>query len=113
MLRAIKILNAIAVLTPLVILLLGLIGEEELLIFVLVSLIFTGFVQVILGFILLIKYPQNRHFQIYIGGVVLYFVIWFLGDEFNLSDNSYRFLIIFIPLALAIYLTVLISNLSD
>lgn len=112
MLRAIKILNAIAVLTPLVILLLGLIGEEELLIFVLVSLIFTGFVQVVLGFILLIKYPQNRHFQIYIGGVVLYFVVNFVLSEFNLPD-IFNYVTVFIPLALAIYLTVLISNLSD
>lgn len=108
--KAIKIINTIAVGTPFVLFLIDLVIQDGAFsMFALLSTMFTGFVQVILGIILAIKLHNNIYFKIYLIGVVGYFFLAYLADEFNLSHGFSYFMFV-IPLLLAIYLSILIYN---
>src|SRR6218665_1558055 len=112
--KAIKILNTIAIGTPLVLLLIGIVTEDkagEFSGFALLSTMFTGFVQVVLGILLMIWLPNNRYYQIYIVAVVLFFVLWFILHSFDLYDFGY--FLLGIPPCLAVYLSVLIYKLPN
>lgn len=109
--KAIKILNTIAIGTPFVFLLIGQITQDELgefIGFALLSTMFTGFVQVVLGILLLIRFPNNRYYQIYIVSVISFFVLWFIVYSFDLYDFGY--LLLWIPPCLAMYLSILIYS---
>ncbi|SRR5690606_20581587 len=111
--KAIKIINTIAVGTPFALLLMEVIFRDGgFALFALLSTMFTGFVQVVLGLFLLIKFPRNSHYKIYIVAVVLYFGLWFMGSELNLKDNFF-YLLCSIPPCLAVYLSVLIYKRSN
>ena len=113
--KAIKIINTIAIGTPFVFLLIGQITQDELgefIGFALLSTMFTGFVQVVLGILLLIKFPKYIHYQIYLTGVVGYFVLWYISNEFELQDG-FAYFLFSIPLCLALYLSVLIYKLPN
>lgn len=106
--KTVKIINTIAVATPFVLLLMdSIVRNEGFAMFALLSTMFTGFVQVVLGLFLMIKFPKNRYYQIYIAAVIVYFALWFIGIELNLKDGFAYFLCI-IPPCLAVYLSVLI-----
>ena len=108
--KAIKILNTIAIGTPLVLLLMEVIFRDEgFAMFALLSTMFTGFVQVILGIFLLIKFPKYMHYQIYLTGVVGFFVLWFISTEFDLQDG-FSYFLFSVPPCLALYLSVLIYS---
>jgi len=108
--KVIKILNTIAIGTPLALLLMEVICRDGgFAMFALFSTMFTGFVQVILGIILLIKFPKYMHYQIYLIGVVGYFVLWFVSSEFDLQDG-FAYFLFSIPPCLAMYLSILIYS---
>jgi len=111
--KAIKILNTIAIATPFALLLMEVIFRDGgFAMFALLSTMFTGFVQVILGIILLIKFPKYMYYQIYLTGVVGYFVLWFISSEFDLQDG-FAYFLFSIPPCLAVYLSVLIYKLPN
>lgn len=106
----IKIINTIAIGTPFAFLFLEVIFRDEgFAMFALLSTMFTGFVQVILGIFLMIRFPKNKYYQIYIVAVVVYFALWFIGSELNLQDG-FAYFLFSIPLCLALYLSVLIYS---
>ena len=106
----IKIINTIAIGTPFAFLFLEVIFRDEgFAMFALLSTMFTGFVQVILGIFLLIKFPKYMHYQIYLTSVVGFFVLWFISTEFDLQDG-FAYFLFSIPPCLALYLSVLIYS---
>lgn len=108
--KAIKIINTIAIGTPLVLLLMEVIFRDGgFAMYALLSTMFTGFVQVVLGLFLMIRFPKNSNYQIYIAAVVVYFALWFIGSGLNLKD-SFAYLLFSIPPCLAVYLSVLIYS---
>lgn len=108
--KTFRILNTIAIATPFALLLMEVIFRDGgFAIFALLSTMFTGFVQVILGIILLIKFPKYMHYQIYLTGVGGYFVLWFISSEFDLQDG-FAYFLFSIPPFLAMYLSILIYS---
>ncbi|RRA96835.1 hypothetical protein [Paenimyroides viscosum] len=111
--KAIKILNTIVVAIPLALGLIDLILQDgAYLIYALWFTMITGGVQVLLGIILAIKLHNNLHFKIYLIGVVGYFFLIYLADEFDLS-HGFSYLMFTIPALLAVYLSVLIYKLPN
>jgi predicted neutral ceramidase superfamily lipid hydrolase len=106
--KAIKIINTIAIGTPSALFLIDLVVQGGLSIFALLSTMFTGFVQVVLGLFLMIRFPNNRYYQIYIVSVISFFVLWFIVYSFNLYD--FHYLLLGVPPCLAVYLSVLIYS---
>jgi hypothetical protein len=101
--KTIKILNTIAVGIPIILMLIGIIKQDsagEFIGYALFSTMFTGFVQVVLGILLLIRFPNNRYYQIYIVSVISFFVLWFIVYS----------LLLWIPPCLAVYLSILIYS---
>lgn len=106
----IKIINTIAIGTPFAFLFLEVIFRDgEFGMFALLSTMFTGFVQVILGIFLLIKFPKYMHYQIYLTSVVGFFVLWLISTEFDLQDG-FAYFLFSVPPCLALYLSVLIYS---
>lgn len=109
--KAIKIINTIAVGIPIILMLIGIIKQDsagEFIGYALFSTMFTGFVQVVLGILLMIWLPNNRYYQIYIISVISFFVLWFIVHSLDLYDFGY--LLLWIPPCLAVYLSILIYS---
>lgn len=109
--KAIKILNTIAVGIPIMLMLIGIITKDktgEFFSYALFSTMFTGFVQVVLGILLMLWLPNNRYYQIYIVAVVLFFMLWFIVHSFDLYDFGY--FLLGMPPCLAVYLSILIYS---
>lgn len=109
--KAIKIINTIAIGTPPALFLIDLVVQGGFSIFALLSTMFTGFVQIVLGLFLMIRFPNNRYYQIYIVSVISFFVLWFMVYSFDLYD--FHYLLLWIPPCLAVYLSVLIYKLPN
>jgi len=111
--KAIKIINTMVVAVPLLLCLIDLILQDgAYLMYALFFTMITGGVQVLLGIILAIKLYKNLHFKIYLIGVVGYFFLAYLAQEFNLS-HGFSYLMFTIPSLLAVYLSVLIYKLPN
>ncbi|WP_026710351.1 hypothetical protein [Flavobacterium filum] len=104
--KYLKILNTVAIGIPIVLAFLG-IFDEGMLMYAFVSTMATGFIQVILGLVLLIKNPKNWYFISYITIVILFFGLWYYNVTIYYSDYL-TFCLFPIPLLLAIYLSILI-----
>ncbi|MFG4004656.1 hypothetical protein [Flavobacterium aquidurense] len=107
-----KQLNTFAIGLPLLILLTYPITKEGALVYAMLSTIITGFVQVLLGIKMIFEEPHNRYIQIYIGGVVLFFLICFFQIEIYYNEYI-RVILISMPAILAIYLSILIYKKTD
>ena len=105
--KTIKKLNSFAIGLPILIIITYPIFKESSLFFSLLSTIITGFVQVILGSWLLFKTPNDTKLQLYITSVAGFFLLWFINAQMQYNDTLTLFLF-FIPLILAIYLSVII-----
>jgi len=105
--KIIKITNTIAILIPLIILAFYPIFKEDAIYLSLYSTMFTGFLQVALGIILLIENPKNRYFISYILLVILFFGLWYFNMNICYSDNL-SIILYPVPMLLAIYLSILI-----
>ncbi|MEL1247849.1 hypothetical protein [Flavobacterium helocola] len=104
--KIIKYLNTIAIGIPIFILMFGIINEGALMLSA-ISTILTGFIQLILGIILLFKFKENIHYKIYFISVILFFALWIWNPTINKVDY-FTYTLIYIPPILAIYLSTLI-----
>jgi hypothetical protein len=102
--RSIKNLNTIAIAIPLCIALLGIIFREMLIIAAF-SIILTGFIQTFIGLILWATKPKNIYLIIYLLGVILFFTL-------N-SYTPFTKYIYILPIALCIYLTIIIHTFKE
>ena len=108
--KAIKILNTIAIGTPFAFFLIDLLVQGGFSIFALLSTMFTGFVQVILGLFLMIRFPKNIYYKSYIIAVVLYFLVGFMVAFSDSNNDSFIYIFYIIPPCLAVYLSILIYS---
>lgn len=109
--KAIKILNTIAIATPFVFLLMEVIYRDGgFAMFALLSTMFTGFVQVILGIFLMIRFPKNIHYKSYIIAVVLYFLVGLMVVFSDSNNDGFIYIFYIIPPCLALYLSILIYS---
>lgn len=105
--KTIKNLNTIALAIPLLILITYPIYRESSLLFALLSTMITGFMQLIIGLKLLYDEPTNRNNQIYISITTFFFTLWFINAQIGYNEII-TYLLLPIPLILALYLSVLI-----
>jgi uncharacterized protein YqjF (DUF2071 family) len=101
--KALKVLNTIAIGIPITIAMLGFI-DEMFIIYALFSTTATGAIQVVTGILFWIKFPTNTFIKIYFGLVVLFFISLFI--------SFYTNWIWFLPALLTVYLSVLIYSTS-
>jgi len=108
--KSLKITNSIAIGLPILLLSIGIIINDtagNYIAYSLFSLIITGFIQIILGLILLFKNPKNIFYNIYILIVILFFALWYIDVKIYYSDIL-SIILFPIPIFLAIYLSILI-----
>lgn len=108
--KIIKNLNTFAIGLPIILGLLGIAINDSAgnyIAYALYSTMITGLIQVILGLFLLYKEPKNRAIQLYIVATALFFFLWYL--EVKLFHTDFLgYLLLPIPLLLAIYLSIII-----
>jgi len=105
--KTIKYINTFAISLPFAILLTYPIFKETVFFFSLYSTMLTGFLQVVLGLILLFSDTKNLHIRIYILVVILFFLLWYPNATL-FDSNELTYFLFAIPPTLAIYLSVLI-----
>jgi hypothetical protein len=103
--KTIKYLNNFAVGLPF--LLAATVFKETALLWSVTSTMATGFIQVILGLILLFKNPFNNFLIFYLLGVISFFMAWGFNSYIHYSDFLGTTLF-FVPPFLAAYLTYII-----
>ena len=99
--KAIKVLNTIALAIPMFFLLVS-IFDESFSFIALVSTMATGFIQVVCGVLYWFYFPKNIYIKIYLGSVTLFFVFW----HFSFLPIGF----FFAPLVLAIFLSIIIYS---
>jgi hypothetical protein len=104
--NTLKNLNSIAIFIPLFLILFGLINPLG---FYLAaySTVITGLLQVTIALIALYKNKKNIYIIIYLLLVVLFFLLWHYNENINYID-SLTWLLLFTPLFLCIYLSIII-----
>jgi hypothetical protein len=108
--KIIKIMNTIAIGIPIILALIGYLTNDlsgNYYGFALLSTILTGFIQLLLGIILLFKFKDNIHYKIYFAIVIIFFALWIWSPIINKIDY-FTYTLIYIPPILAIYLSILI-----
>lgn len=104
---ALQKMNTLALAIPLTIAITAPIFKEGAIIFALLSTMLTGLIQFSLGVIMLIDNPKDTKIQVYIAAVALFFALWFF-NSFVGYNNFINYVLVPVPLILAIYLSVLI-----
>lgn len=104
---ALQKMNTLALAIPFAIAITAPIFKEGAIIFALLSTMLTGLIQFSLGVIMLIDNPKDTKIQVYITAVVLFFILW-LFNSFIGYNNFINYVLVPVPLILAIYLSVLI-----
>ena len=99
--------NLFAVGLPIIFVLLG-IFFKELIFFGLLSTMLTGLIQVILGIILFFNDPKDNPIKIYLGSVIVYFLLLFIVSNSFQNLGDFTIIFVLIPAILAIYLTIII-----
>lgn len=102
--KIIKYFNYFAVGLPFLIAATYPVFKESAFFWSLVSTMATGFIQVILGLILLFKNPSNNFLIFYLLGVIAFFMSWGFNSYIHYSDFLGTTLF-FVPPSLAAYLT--------
>lgn len=105
--KIIKHLNSFAIGLPFLILITYPIYKEVSIIYSLYSTMITGFIQVILSFLILIIEPKNKFIITYLSLVILFFSLWYFNMTCFYSDYLTYFLFL-IPILLAAYLSFII-----
>lgn len=97
--KALKVLNTIALGIPISI---GLFGffDEVFIVYAFVSTMATGFIQVMAGFFYWSEYPKSKHIKIYFFFVAAFFFLLIT----NITDDWHWFM----PPLLCLYLSILI-----
>jgi choline-glycine betaine transporter len=109
--KTIKNLNLFAIALPIVLSTLFII-DINFLILGLVSTIATGFIQLGIGLKMLFDNPKNKNLQAYITAVALFFTLCFVHSKTGYNDY-FGYCLVFIPIVLAIYLTLIIYKKSE
>ena len=104
--KTINYINSFLLGIPIILFLLAFLKIIDLTVFGLLSIILLGLFQIIISGYLLFHEPQNKYLQLYIVGVVFYFVMIYI-DPFS-SDDFKTYFGIGIPIILAFYLSILI-----
>lgn len=104
--------NLFAIGLPLLLAIMGIVNDT-LLFFALLSTILTGLIQVVLGVFLFLKNQRNLSVKIYLGGVILYFLLYFIINAADLNFDSFIYILTLTPVILAIYLTIIIYKLKS
>lgn len=105
--KTIKYLNTFAVGLPFLILLTYPIYLDTSIFYALYSTMITGFIQVILGLVMLFREPKNKFIITYLITVLLFFLLWYLN--MNVFNSDYMTFFLFsVPPILAIYLSIII-----
>ena len=107
--KTIKRTNTFALILPFAILLTYPFIQEGAFIFSLLSTMITGFLQFCIGVKMLVDNPSDKKLQIYIIGVVLFFILWYINAEINYNDIL-SVVSFSLPPILAIYLTNIIHK---
>lgn len=113
--RVLKVLNTIAIGLPSILLALEFLlnnSKGDYIAYALFSTILTGFIQVALALYLLYKDKNSTRLQIYIIIVLIFFTLWFLNVKI-LSNDILTYILIPIPLFLAIFLSIIIYSTND
>jgi len=105
--KAIKYINTFAIALPFVIAITYPIFKENAIILALLSTMVTGFLQVCTGIKMLADNPKNKTLQMYIYGVVFFFGLWLMNHIIGYNDFL-TYILVPIPLILAIYLSLFI-----
>ena len=108
--KILKHINTFAIGLPIILLVIGLTINDpgqNFIGYALFSTMLTGLIQVLLGLFLLYKNSKNKHLRIYIIAVNLFFLLWHINSLINYLDIL-TFILLPIPLILAIYLSVII-----
>jgi len=106
--KIIKILNHIAIGTPLVLAFAG-IFDYVLIIWAIWSLVLTGAIQVFIGLYLVYKHPQNKLILCYITAVVIFFGLWYLNTNI-IHSETLGYCLYVTPLILCIYLSYIVYS---
>jgi len=106
--KNLKITNTIAILTPLVLLLIGFI-EEGFFYLAAYSTMLTGLIQIIISLIFWNKYRENQYIKIYFILVIAFFSLWYYNENIN-YNNTLTWILIYSPLVLCIYLSIIIYS---
>lgn len=107
--KTIKHLNTFAIGLPFGILITYPIFKESSILYALISTMVTGFIQVFLAIWMLHNDTNNLKIKIYITSVIGFFTLWLINAQMN-YNNTLSFLLITIPLILAIYLSIIIHK---
>lgn len=108
--KNINYLNYFFVGIPILLCLVGLM-DETYLFFGLLFTMLTGLFQVVIGIKMLKDEPNNIYLKIYTLTVILFFATFFIISKISLS-NWTNYILIPIPLILAIYLSIIIYKKS-
>lgn len=104
--KDLKLTNTIAIAIPLFFLALS-IYDDFFLLLSAYSTMMTGFLQIIIAFIALYRNKKNIYIITYLFLVALFFSFWFFNENIHYT-NSWVWPLIFTPLFLSIYLSILI-----
>ena len=99
--KALKVLNTIAIGIPFIFVFLSVI-DDNLLFIALVSTIATGAIQIIVAFLYLFRFPKSIYIKIYFGLILLFFLSYY----FSFFASGFFFL----PSLLAIFLSIIIYS---
>lgn len=100
-------LNTFALALPFIFLFAYPFVKEAVFFFSMLSTMVTGFIQVVLALILLIKEPKNVKVQLYLMLVLLFFLLWYINDMIGYNDVL-TLILFMIPAGLALFLSVII-----
>ena len=106
--KALKAMNSIAIGIPLFIALFGIFGESAL-ILAIVSTMATGLIQIIVGLFFWTKHKDNIHIKVYFSLVASFFSLWYYNVNVNYID-ALTWPLIFTPLVLCIYISIIIYS---
>lgn len=106
--KELKNLNSIAIFIPLFLILFGLINPLGYYLAA-YSTVITGFLQVTIALIALYKNKKNIYIIIYLFLVATFFSLWYYNENINYND-SLTWPLLFTPLFLCIYLSLIIYN---
>lgn len=109
--RDLKLTNTIAIWIPLFFLAIG-VFEEFFFLIAAYSTMLTGFLQVTIALIALYRNKKNIYIQIYLLLVLIFFLLWYYNENIHYT-NSWVWPLLFTPLFLCIYISIIIYNLKN
>lgn len=107
--EALKKMNTLALAIPFAIAITFPVFETTALIFALLSTMVTGLIQFLIGIKMFADKPKDRNIQIYIFGAAAFFALWLINHLIG-YNNLLSYILIAMPVLLAIYLSILINK---